>query len=257
MLLLSLLSVNAALHCEQTYLQRRRECQRYRQVQDCLRDAQEAYDNCESSSRRLSAQFEEHYRPLYRPADFQDNQRDNRPDDEERQEFGGKPDHMVFKVRKAQVKLVADQTNPNSTNVNGVVYLEQPTPRSQTKIKLVVSGLLPRTTHGWHFHEFGIIFPNCTSAGLHFNPFNVTHGDRLAKVRHVGDLGNFESDADGKAELEFEDRLVSLWGRRSVIGRTLVIHQNKDDLGLTDNPQSKTVGNSGSRLSCGVVGLAL
>jgi Cu-Zn family superoxide dismutase len=104
-----------------------------------------------------------------------------------------------------------------------------------------------------HFHTGKTITPNCTAAGLHFNPYNVNHGAPDATERHVGDMGNFKSDKDGQVRTQFRDKLVSLYGKNNVFGRALVIHQLRDDLGLTDHPNSKTSGNSGSRISCGIV----
>lgn len=41
-----------------------------------------------------------------------------------------------------------------------------------------------------------------------------------------------------------------------MIGRSIVVHANVDDLGRTNHPDSKTTGNAGSRLACGVIGLS-
>jgi Cu-Zn family superoxide dismutase len=41
-----------------------------------------------------------------------------------------------------------------------------------------------------------------------------------------------------------------------VIGRSIVVHEGIDDLGSTDHADSKTTGNSGARLACGVIGLS-
>lgn len=49
--------------------------------------------------------------------------------------------------------------------------------------------------------------------------------------RHVGDLGNVEAGADGVAKISFTDKLISLSGETSVVGRSLVIHEGQDDLG--------------------------
>lgn len=49
--------------------------------------------------------------------------------------------------------------------------------------------------------------------------------------RHVGDLGNVKAGSDGVAKFEFSDRLVKLIGENNVIGRSLVLHANQDDLG--------------------------
>lgn len=62
------------------------------------------------------------------------------------------------------------------------------------------------------------------SAGSHYNPFNVAHGARSDTVRHVGDLGNIETDGDGVADFEFEDAVIGLNGPFSIIGRTLMVH---------------------------------
>ena len=45
--------------------------------------------------------------------------------------------------------------------------------------------------------------------GLHYNPFGVVHGAPNATVRHVGDFGNIEANAQGVAKGEIRDRVVS------------------------------------------------
>lgn len=41
-----------------------------------------------------------------------------------------------------------------------------------------------------------------------------------------------------------------------MVGRSVVVHSGTDDLGRGNHPDSKTTGNSGTRLACGVIGLA-
>ena len=55
---------------------------------------------------------------------------------------------------------------------------------------------------------------------------------------------------------EFYDELVTLYGPNSVFGRTLVIHDGIDDLGLGGNKESLITGNAGGRLACAVIGRA-
>lgn len=110
--------------------------------------------------------------------------------------------------------------------------------------------------HGFHIHEFGDNTNGCTSAGPHFNPNKKEHGAPDADIRHVGDLGNVEADANGVAKINITDSLISLNGANSILGRTVVVHADVDDLGLGGHELSKTTGNAGARLGCGVIGFA-
>ncbi|XP_043557505.1 superoxide dismutase [Cu-Zn]-like isoform X4 [Chiloscyllium plagiosum] len=69
------------------------------------------------------------------------------------------------------------------------------------------------------------------SAGPHYNPDNEIHGAPEENNRHAGDLGNVEVNEDGLAKLEMEVQHFHLTGIHSILGRSLVIHQNEDDLG--------------------------
>ena len=73
--------------------------------------------------------------------------------------------------------------------------------------------------------------------------------------RHVGDLGNVKADSSGKAAINITDDQVTLTGPLSVIGRTMVIHEDIDDLGKGGHELSPTTGNAGARLACGVIGI--
>lgn len=118
-----------------------------------------------------------------------------------------------------------------------------------------VSGLT-KGLHGFHIHEFGDNTNGCISAGAHFNPHGKDHGSPTASVRHVGDLGNVEAGDDGVAKVNITDKEISLCGPMSIIGRTLVVHADPDDLGVGGHELSKTTGNAGARVACGVVGIA-
>jgi len=106
--------------------------------------------------------------------------------------------------------------------------------------------------HGFHVHEFGdCSAPDASSAGAHFNPTNKPHAGPDAPERHVGDMGNVEADASGKAKLEYVDHQISLTNdEQSVIGRSVVVHMKRDDL------KSQPAGDSGARVACGVIGRA-
>jgi Cu-Zn family superoxide dismutase len=106
--------------------------------------------------------------------------------------------------------------------------------------------------HGFHVHEFGdCSATDASSAGGHFNPANEPHAGPEAAQRHVGDMGNIDADASGKATLDYVDHHMSLSNdRTSVIGRAVIVHAKPDDL------KSQPSGDAGARVACGVIGWA-
>ena len=147
--------------------------------------------------------------------------------------------------------------NPDGgSGVNGLVKL---THKQGEKIKMniKITGLAPGE-HGFHIHQFGNLTEGCKTAGPHFNPKNRLHGGPTdaEEARHYGDLGNVTANADGVAELEMTDDLVSLFGEDTVFGRSFVVHANVDDLGKGGHELSSTTGNAGGRLACGVIGIS-
>lgn len=147
---------------------------------------------------------------------------------------------------------------PNSSfqNFKGLVSFHQETPASSTQIVVSCSGLRPNSLHGFHIHEFGDLTEGCTSAGGHFNPRGKSHGGPLDEERHVGDLGNLKTDERGSTYLAMTDKLIRLFGDDSVLGRSCVVHEGKDDLGRGEFADSKTTGHSGARVACGIIGLS-
>lgn len=142
---------------------------------------------------------------------------------------------------------VLSPTDGNQTA--GVVTLTQTD--EGVRVEATVSGLDAESRHGFHIHQFGDCrAPDGTSAGGHFNPEDVEHGAPTADIRHVGDLGNLPSNAQGTADVDFIDTHVELNGPNSVLGRGVIVHAGTDDF------QSQPTGAAGSRLACGVIGVA-
>lgn len=138
--------------------------------------------------------------------------------------------------------------------VKGTLFFEQNGESEPVKVTGEVTGL-QKGLHGFHIHEFGDNTNGCTSAGPHFNPLGKDHGGPTDTVRHVGDLGNVEAGANGVAKVDIADSMIQLQGNHNIIGRTLVVHGDVDDLGKGGHELSKTTGNAGARLACGVIGI--
>ncbi|KAK0216453.1 superoxide dismutase [Armillaria nabsnona] len=141
--------------------------------------------------------------------------------------------------------------------VNGNVIFRQDQSDRPVQISGRIEGLDPSALRGFHVHESGNLTDGCTSAGAHYNPFNTTHGAPTDSVesRHVGDLGNIQSDENGVAVLDFSDNIIKLEGPLSIIGRSVVVHTGTDDLGRGGTALSLTTGNAGERAACGVIEL--
>ncbi len=121
-------------------------------------------------------------------------------------------------------------------------------------LKGEVTGLAPGR-HAFAILVFGDLANPPASLGEHFNPHGKQHGSPDADERHVGSLGNIEANADGKAVVHIEDKLVKLIGPQSIIGRAIAVHANEDDKGKGGHEQSLVNGNAGPAIAFGVVGI--
>ena len=138
-------------------------------------------------------------------------------------------------------------------NVKGYVKFTEI--ENKIRIDVSISGLNPNSLHGFHVHEAGDLSDKCTSMCAHFNPYKMTHGSPGMKERHVGDLGNLETNNKGEAKYSFYDNLIKLRGTKAnIIGRGLIIHADKDDCGQGGNLESLKTGNAGKRIACAVIG---
>jgi Cu-Zn family superoxide dismutase len=162
----------------------------------------------------------------------------------------------------AAAKPATATQTPAPTATDTAVAMLQPTAGSQVQGRVTfrqdsegvhvvaeLSGLSPGK-HGFHVHEFGdCSAPDASSAGGHFNPLGSPHGapDNPPDQRHVGDLGNIEADADGNGFYERVDKVISLHGENSIIGKSVIVHADPDDL------VTQPTGNAGARVACGTI----
>jgi len=157
----------------------------------------------------------------------------------------------VKSITEAQETTIAQCELQHSESVKGSILLIQ-APGTPTLIKGTITGLAPGE-HGFHIHEFGDMSDGCKSMGGHYNPDGVDHGN--LGDGHVGDLGNITADGSGVAKFTIRADRVDLLGDRSVVGRGIVVHSDKDDLGKGGDEESLKTGNAGDRLACGVITL--
>jgi Cu-Zn family superoxide dismutase len=152
-------------------------------------------------------------------------------------------EHKLEPISEA-VAVIAP-TKASKSEVAGVIVLKQE--KGYVQVTGEVSGLTPGE-HGFHIHMFGDLrSADGMSLGGHYNPHGHPHGGPESKERHEGDLGNIKADAKGVAKVNVKADHVDL---RHVLGRSLVVHGDVDDL------KSQPAGNAGPRIGVGVIGMA-
>lgn len=132
----------------------------------------------------------------------------------------------------------------NSDNIKGCVLFTQK--REYVHIKCDISGLKRNHKHGFHIHESGDLRDGCNSCCAHYNPTNATHGS------HAGDLGNLKTDEKGDCKMTIKTNKFNI---DEIVGRSIIIHADEDDLGLGTYPDSKITGHSGARIACSIIGI--
>lgn len=171
---------------------------------------------------------------------------------------------MIVELNSESVKqtqtmsVVAVTVLKSDTGISGTIHFKQASSGGPVSVSGEVKGLSPGE-HGFHIHEFGDTTNGCVSAGPHFNldPSNK-HGGPTSTVRHNGDLGNIVAGPDGVAQVNITDSHISILSgeKLDIKGRSLVLHEKKDDLGLGGDEESLKTGNAGGRIACGVIGIA-
>lgn len=157
------------------------------------------------------------------------------------------PPESVEPESPAPVMARAVLEPTEGSDVRGEVVFEE-TPDG-VRVMAEVTGLEPGK-HGFHIHENGdCSAPDATSAGGHFNPFNVEHGGPNSDVHHVGDLGNLEANEEGVARYDATYGFLSLdiGDANSILDKAVIVHAQEDDL------TSQPTGAAGGRLTCGVI----
>jgi len=157
--------------------------------------------------------------------------------------------------------------------LDGFILFKQINKEDPVKVTIYLKGL-PEGAHGFHIHEKSMdeikkcnnVGDCCKQLGGHFSVEPAWSLDNLNGVKHgehTGDLCfNIFSDY-GIAEHHFLDHKISLFPKEknNVIDRTLVIHENRDDMGMAHyeedekNIESLITGNAGSRIACGQIKL--
>lgn len=150
------------------------------------------------------------------------------------------------KAKETGPSMAVSDIHSPSEKVQGAMQVEDM--NDQLKITATVTGLKPNSKHGFHIHENGVCEgPDYKTAGGHFNPYKMPHGQPKAKKSHLGDLGNLEADSKGVAKKEIMIPKHESDDLNKIIGKALIVHSDDDDL------KSQPSGDAGSRIACGII----
>lgn len=146
-------------------------------------------------------------------------------------------------------KAVCVLTPTEGNHLRGLVTFTQK--GKEVQVVVHIEGVTPNKKHGFHVHQYGdCSAPDGTSAGGHYNPSGMSHGAPVDAMRHKGDLGNVSSNNKGVVDTTFTDLHLKLNGPDAIIGRSMILHKDEDDL------KTQPTGNAGARIACGVIGIA-
>ncbi|EGC29163.1 hypothetical protein DICPUDRAFT_43246 [Dictyostelium purpureum] len=156
-------------------------------------------------------------------------------------------------------------------NIDGNIFFNQINKESPVYIEGIINGLKPGI-HAFQINHFGDLTNGCVSTGGYFNPnINNKELSLISKAQpptftrnrriFLGDLGNIVTNENGRTLIHIKDNLISLFGENSVIGRSIVIHDDPNELFRTGNGIYNGNNNNNlnliNGLGCGIIGIAL
>jgi Cu-Zn family superoxide dismutase len=96
---------------------------------------------------------------------------------------------LVSASRKAVVDIQPDIKLANGGGAEGRIVFTQYSKHSPVKMRAELSGFEPNSIHGWHIHGGSVDDTfDCSAAGGHFNPFELTHGEPGSDTRYFSFL---------------------------------------------------------------------
>ena len=155
---------------------------------------------------------------------------------------GGHAEAYLFRRDQAS-DAAGSETSPDIHEEAGLIriYAED----EGFRVVAEISHLKPGSVHAMHIFEF--TDPTYEELGNIYSPEPVPHGCPGVSVEHrVGDLGNIVVNKFGVAMYDQKVRGASIM---DIIGRTIAIHESKDDC------ISQPLGDSGHVIASGVIGL--
>ncbi|WP_339697024.1 superoxide dismutase family protein [uncultured Roseivirga sp.] len=155
------------------------------------------------------------------------------------------------KVAESLKTVTVDLASKSDSKLKGTVIFKE---LANGKINIDVNLMnIEPGDHAVHIHAVGdCSAADGTSAGGHWNPMNVAHGNRAEGGDfHQGDIGNLNVREDGNGSLSMDVEGWTIGGDDStnILNKALIVHAGPDDF------TSQPAGAAGPRIGCGVIAM--
>lgn len=166
---------------------------------------------------------------------------------------------MPSQIDSVAVRAVATLRGPDNTSViQGSIYFSQTIGMDQIRMSGEIRGLPTDRKLILHVHEYGDLSNGPNSTGGRFTPDKkVSTSSSKDPLLTTGDSGYLQVSAEGVAKVDYVDKRLTLFGPSSIIGRALVVMDEKEDDAARAEPEENkgTVTIASNRLAAGVIGI--
>lgn len=155
------------------------------------------------------------------------------------------------KVTESLKTVTVDLLSKNDSNLKGTVVFKE-LANGNIQLNVDLNSIEPGN-HAVHIHAIGdCSAADGTSAGGHWNPMGVAHGNRAEGGDfHKGDIGNLVIGENGNGSLSMEVEGWTIGGDDSsnILNKAVIVHAGPDDF------TSQPAGAAGPRIGCGVIAM--
>ena len=161
------------------------------------------------------------------------------------------------KTRKA--KKIGAVAVIHTDKIHGEITVTNTVTNNKKGIKLTaIFTKLPPGKHGFHIHKAGDMRgDSCKGLCEHYDVGHHTHGGAPSRTcknrrtnRHTGDLGNIQM----KGKICKKTYFIPNTSVKELWGRSIIVHEDEDDLGKGGFEESTITGHSGKRIGCAIFG---
>ena len=157
------------------------------------------------------------------------------------------------------VRAVCILRGVDASSIHGTIHFAQMIGVDQMKVTGELRGLPVDRKLAIHVHEFGDLTAGPTSTGARFNPDGRVASPSNDPTVHRIHAAPLHINPDGHAKIDCIDPSLTLFGPSSIIGRSVVLTDEKDEEQHhrrieTDETKASNA-STANRLAAGVIGI--